>query len=592
MALLIWLMTAVMLTATGWHAIAAGQLFDADDQLRLVQVRDLIAGQAWWDMVQHRINPAGGGVSMHWSRIIDAPMAAMLMVLKPLIGMAAAESVMLVAWPLVTLGALFAVASRSYARLGRNEIAIYAIILLATDHVILFQLSPMRIDHHGWQIVCALALMANALATPSARSGAVGGTIAAVLLAISLEGLPVVALFALLAAIEWAWTGAEPLRRRLTAFLAVLAAAAILLQLATRGPEGLLTPWCDSLSPPYLAAMATAALVFAIFSRNGALAGSRSGRLVSLGAVGGVAGAALLLVAPQCAAGPFAALDPLVVRYWYSLVVEGQPVWRASADVAAYTLVPALIGVAGCWIGWRQAETGEVRRHWLVCGAAGAALTILSILVTRTGSTAHAIVMPGCAMAGVALWRAGQRQRNAVLRFSAALCMLVAIPAVAGGAAGWLAMQLASTLHPQQDGAGAPTVADAGLDCVTPVDGAWMNRMPASTILAPLDLGPLLLRQTHHSVVATGHHRANHAMAATIRTFLSPAGEARVRMDALGASMLALCPAANDIRDYAAAPGPSLADSLIANRPPAGLEPVAMPDGSRLRVWRLTPDGG
>ena len=35
------------------------RLPDSDDAMRLVQVRDLLAGQGWFDMVQHRLMPPG-----------------------------------------------------------------------------------------------------------------------------------------------------------------------------------------------------------------------------------------------------------------------------------------------------------------------------------------------------------------------------------------------------------------------------------------------------------------------------------------------------------------------------------------------------
>ena len=50
---------------------------DTDDAMRLVQVRDLLAGQGWFDMVQHRLMPPEGA-SMHWSRLVDAPLAALI----------------------------------------------------------------------------------------------------------------------------------------------------------------------------------------------------------------------------------------------------------------------------------------------------------------------------------------------------------------------------------------------------------------------------------------------------------------------------------------------------------------------------------
>ena len=62
-------------------------MFDAmstDDAMRLVEVRDLIAGQGWFDLTQYRLDPPG--LPMHWSRVIDAPLAAIILMLRPLVG--------------------------------------------------------------------------------------------------------------------------------------------------------------------------------------------------------------------------------------------------------------------------------------------------------------------------------------------------------------------------------------------------------------------------------------------------------------------------------------------------------------------------
>src|SRR3546814_11700627 len=67
--------------------------------MRMAQVRDLLAGQGWWDLAQYRVNPAGGGVMMHWSRIVDAPLAAGIWLLKPLFGQAMAERIVMALWP-------------------------------------------------------------------------------------------------------------------------------------------------------------------------------------------------------------------------------------------------------------------------------------------------------------------------------------------------------------------------------------------------------------------------------------------------------------------------------------------------------------
>ena len=49
---------------------------------------------------------------------------------------------------------------------------------------------------------------------------------------------------------------------------------------------------------------------------------------------GGVAGAVLFVAtAGPCITGPFAALDPLLYRFWYLDVMEGQPIWRQGSDM-------------------------------------------------------------------------------------------------------------------------------------------------------------------------------------------------------------------------------------------------------------------
>jgi hypothetical protein len=72
-------------------------VFDAlsmDDAMRLVEVRDLIGGQGWFDVFQYRMDPPSG-TSMHWSRLIDAPLAGLILLLKPLLGRHVAEALTL-----------------------------------------------------------------------------------------------------------------------------------------------------------------------------------------------------------------------------------------------------------------------------------------------------------------------------------------------------------------------------------------------------------------------------------------------------------------------------------------------------------------
>ena len=55
----------------------SGAFGDTDDAMRMVQVRDLIAGQNWYDMAQHRLAPPAGSF-MHWSRVVDVPLVIVM----------------------------------------------------------------------------------------------------------------------------------------------------------------------------------------------------------------------------------------------------------------------------------------------------------------------------------------------------------------------------------------------------------------------------------------------------------------------------------------------------------------------------------
>ena len=87
--MLIWLAAGLLALVANWSMLGPAHFGDGDDALRLQQVRDLLAGQGWYDLTQHRIAPPGG-VPMHWTRVVDLPLALVIVLLRPLIGMAQA----------------------------------------------------------------------------------------------------------------------------------------------------------------------------------------------------------------------------------------------------------------------------------------------------------------------------------------------------------------------------------------------------------------------------------------------------------------------------------------------------------------------
>ncbi len=582
-ALIVWAAMSLIAIVAKWQAIGALDLADTDDAMRMAQVRDLLAWQGWWDLAQYRVNPAGGGVLMHWSRIVDAPLAAGILLLKPLLGQAMAERVVMTLWPPLLGAALSVACALGYRNLSDRRIAYVVPLFLIMSGFIVMQFRPLRVDHHGWQILLAMLIMAQALRPASWRAGLWAGFAGAALLAVSIEGLPIVALFAGLAALRWALHGRADDRDRLCGYIGALAGGAILLQFITRGPVGLVGTWCDSLSAPYMAAFVAAAAV--VFAAVRAAPRAPWTRLVLLGGAAMAAAAALVWTEPQCANGPFAALDPIVIKFWYRNVLEGQPLWASKPYDAIYVLVPSLAGLTGSVLAWRGCGDAAGRRAWTTVIVALLGASALSLLVLRSVSTAHLFALPGCAWLGLRAWGWARAINTALLRVLASALAALTLPLLGSIAAAMVLGSIFPALRP--DAAAKATPEPFDQSCLDRATIAALDRLPPTTILTPIDLGAPLIFWTRHSLVATPHHRNKDAMADTIRVFAGDPAKAEALARKQQASLVVFCRTANDLGSYRRARKDALAAQLYAGKPPPWLEPVAIGGATGLSVWRV-----
>src|SRR5260370_3100474 len=78
---LAWAVTAGILFVDRWPEMGQ-RMFDADDAMRLVQVREFLSGRGWFDLHETRLNPPAG-YDTHWSRLVAAGLAGPLSVFPP-----------------------------------------------------------------------------------------------------------------------------------------------------------------------------------------------------------------------------------------------------------------------------------------------------------------------------------------------------------------------------------------------------------------------------------------------------------------------------------------------------------------------------
>lgn len=573
----VWLFVYGLLVFANFGDVAQLKAHDPDDLLRLQQVRDLIAGQGWFDLQQYRIDAAGGGVPMHWSRIVDVPVALLLLVLTPIFGQHVAETAALLIVPGVTLLAIMALAGIVAARHFARPAVIMTLLVLAVAVPVIVQTLPGRIDHHGWQIALALAAVGSLLHRDGRKGGWLAGAALAVWMAISFEGLPFSAWFVAVLALAALIDPAQ--RKRLVAAMQALGLVSVLLFTAMRGSADLVQH-CDAISPVHIAAFVWGALVLMV-----AQVAAPMSRVALIGALALAGAGALGLVfalAPQCTSGSFDMLDPVVRSVWYDQVQEGKPLWRTRPHLAAQYLIPPLVGLLAA-IRLLRSTRGEERGWWALYGLLLTGAIAISVLVSRSASVSTALAAVPLGWQLSRWLESLRRPPNLVLRLgelfvAAAVMFAILLPVVP-----------VMALEKMVAGEGKIASQDKafGKPCNVRAARAAMASLPPGGILAPLDMGPEILVHTDRDVLATGHHRGAKAMRLVIDAFSEKPEVARRIMADKRLGYVAICTSVEEIHNYRKRGKDGLAAMLIQNRAPDWLEPVKVPAKSGMRLWKI-----
>ena len=406
---------------------------DTDDAMRLVEVRDFLAGQGWYDLMQHRLD-APFGAEMHWSRLIDAPITALMLLLRPFAG-PLTETIAVYAWPLLLLLALLILSARISARLAGPEAVLPGLVLPAFSLITMVEFSPGRIDHHSVQILLALTMLAclvDALERP--RAALFAGLAAAIAIAIGAESLPSAAAGAIASGILWV------IDRRNTNlfrnFGVSFALGTLLLLLAALPPDRWFIPYCDAISVVFAAAAIGTGALFVLLS----LLPLRTPVLrLAAGAVAGIALIGLLyLLFPGCFRGPYSNLDPWLISHWIDRIDEAKPLWIAFTSNPSYVAavaLPPLLALGIC--AWQLLRApADLRRRWLAYAVVLAVAVAIMLLQVRGARLATSLAVP----AGAALIVTARRaylERKGVLPLVGLL----------GGWVGFAGLALSVMLH-------------------------------------------------------------------------------------------------------------------------------------------------
>ncbi|MBZ9855614.1 GtrA family protein [Mesorhizobium sp. CA13] len=556
---------------------------DNDSLLQLVEVRDLLAGQGWFDLHQYRMGLEGGFV-MHWSRLLDAPLALCMLALSALTGSAAlGEQVVQVLWPLLQFWlALFSIMRAARAFAGEHAVLPAAVVGGAALYY-LGIFSPGALDHHNVQLMLTLAGLALLLEAPRHRPAALfAGACATLALAIGMESAPYAGTLGAVVALLFLVSGAG---ERLIArdFGLGVTAVSALVFIATIPASAWGQAQCDTFSTVQFVVAALAGAGLAVIASWRAANATYGRRLVSLGLLAFVLILVVMFLFPQCLAAPYADLDPRLQQMWLGHIDEAQSIFQlVAADPARAVARFATPLVAIILMALRLGKGGWRRQDSLV-----GALLLVAFLVSAwevrgsTFSIAFAVI-PLCAW--IAKWR--QRAENSpsggsVLRMAAA--WLISVNAVWSSAA-----EAASNAF--QTGT---AITDAGIDapCNSKASFAALARMPHTTVLAVSNLGSPILAFTRHRALAGPYHRNVAGNLLVFDALLGSATDAKAVVASHRVGIVALCRGNPETRLLAAKAPDGFLAGLMHGGVPDWLEPVAETQGAPLELYRVRPAG-
>ena len=571
---LIFVGMAALMIYDRWNPINWFALGDTDDNMRMMQVRGLLQGQDWYDLRQHRLDPPYGA-NIHWSRLVDLPIAGIMLVLRPILGGPLAEKTAVALAPLIPMAvAMFGMALASRRLLSPKAFAL-ALALLFCAHSARNMWVPLRIDHHGWQLAMLTLVIAGIADPRRARGGLLIGAASAVSLTIGLEMLVYLALFGAAVALMWIRDPAEG--RRLVTYGASLAGGCALGYLLFASNDNR-QPVCDALSPVWLSAMTgagAAAVILPLLPLR-----SWPWRLGAGAVLGGVIAAGFALAWPHCL-GRLEGVSPQLQDLWLENVREARPIYSHDwPTIAAMASLP-LIGLVGyVTMIWRSRRDAASVATWLALAVVALVAALMLLWQSRAGASAQVLAVPGATALAWVIIPFIQRQKLMLVRVFGTVGAFVLISGIA-------AQQVVKFLPADKPQKQLKTVNRANGRCPTLAALKPIAQQPKGYLLTFVDLNPRLITVTHHYGVAGPYHRNERGILDVMLTFRGTADHARQVIARRGIDYVLICPGMSESTIYSSEAPKGFYVQLAKGKVPGWLQPVKLPKNSPFRMWRV-----
>ncbi|NOD93319.1 hypothetical protein GS636_11030 [Ruegeria sp. HKCCD4884] len=574
-------MLVVLMTLSGHYE-------GSDDVMRWVGVRDLLAGQGWFDPYQHRLGPDDGTL-MHWSRLVDAPIAGLYSVLSAFIAPEIAFQITAFAWPALLASLTLWAFAVTGGVLGGREGAISALVIgvLTLEHSRKFDY--FSFDHHNLQILLFAAALAFFVLRKD-RSYAAGllGVCLGLSVSVGTESILQVALVAVFCAIDWIANGASSRQRTMT-FATALTATLVLTSFATTGREGFFYPSCDALtlSVALPASVAALGLLAAAWIGSGWSVPGRFGACMTLAVV---TLAVAFAFAPHCLSNPIDALPQDMRDYWLSQVAEAQNISVVLERHRGEAVALIAMSILSMGAALAFALRSQARLDYTLFLALIAAGFVVFLYQSRMMTFLSVSLVAVQAQILRVLYVSYARDR----RMAAGLAMVAFVICASPKVGISLEKQIGALSRPSFTASTAAVgqdTSETGASCRTPQAYAALQSLPSGMILVDFDFAAHVLRFTDHSVLGGNYHRNQAGILAQIDLFRVEASQAAPRLAELGVDFVMLCTSAPRAEFWAwASEGRGLQTRLVEGEVPDYLSSIQGAPGAAFQIFKVTAE--
>jgi hypothetical protein len=572
---LVWLAICAWFIFEKWNDIRIFGLGDTDDNMRIMQVRGLLHGQGWYDLRQYRMNPPFGA-NIHWSRLVDLPIAGLILAGRPILGGPGAERWAVATAPLLPyLLLLFSLAltARRLIHPLAYPLALLAIFFAGSTNGMYM---PERIDHHGWQLALLALSLAGIADKNPLRGGLVLGITSALSLAIGLEMIIYLAIAGAVTVLFWVDDPEEA--ERLRAY-ALSLSAGIAFSFLVFGSYDNRNPVCDALSPVYLSdALLSGALMYGLAWISPSDWKRRLGLALAVGALIAAFHGSFW---PQCLQKP-EHISPEAQQLWMSHVKEARPIYTHGWRIALLMVALPVTGAIG-WtlIAWRSRRQRDLVRRIIGVAVPGLAASLLLLWQTRTGPAAQMMSAVGAAALIWLVVPLFWGSKHSTLRVVGGVLAII----IGAGAIVPFTLNFIPEAKPTPYEA---SIGRANSLCASLWGLHPIALQPKGLVFTFVDLGPRLITLTHHDTITGPYHRNWKQIVDVMNAWRGSADQAhRIIVDEYRSNYVLSCPRSSTTTIFTSEAPKGFYGQLERGQVPKWLQPVQLPKDSPYKMWRV-----